>query len=110
MQTIIDELQSWIRFSEKSSRTMLVTEDTHVIPPVWPTIGVLRNWIAVLSQPAAQSAQVPEDIATQVFALLSRADTELQKAGFTWDSRVRNPILQARDLLAAAPQDQGGDK
>lgn len=40
---IAKQLQSWIDFSKQEH------EDSHIIPPMWPTKCQLENWIKALS-------------------------------------------------------------
>jgi hypothetical protein len=50
LSIIADQLQYWLDCNERGHKAdgTTVTPDMHVIPPTWPSRGVLRNWIAAL--------------------------------------------------------------
>ena len=48
---LADEFQSWLDFQERqyAAESVQVADDTHLVsPPMWPTRGTIKNWIALL--------------------------------------------------------------
>ena len=47
---IADQIQHWLDYNEGGflGCDPPMGDDTHVIPPVWPTRGMLKNWVKVL--------------------------------------------------------------
>jgi hypothetical protein len=45
------QFQYWLDCNQRShtSDGTSVSDDTHVMPPNWPTRGVLKEWISILT-------------------------------------------------------------
>lgn len=53
LEVIASEIQSWLDYQEKQYRqeNILLSDDSHLYaPPVWPTRGVLEEWVKVLRE------------------------------------------------------------
>jgi hypothetical protein len=59
LNTIADVLQGWLDYNKEGFKGISFDDNSHVIPPFWPSRGKLKNWIKVLRNEMEEISETP---------------------------------------------------